>query len=183
MRKSLISALAFLLLNPVFAQSQQEKKVAEVFIIERADAFVKGLPRLIIAEINGFRAEQGLARLGENQCLTQAAQYHAAWMAAAQTGGHTESRAVGDRAALAEPRHRFAKYGCNGFGENVLGWYPAGETLAQTAKSVVQAWKDSPLHRELMLCPQMDGQVVIGIGIAGWVDGSGASYCLTFGLK
>jgi hypothetical protein len=46
MRKSLISALAFLLLNPVFAQSQQEKKVAEVFIIERADAFVKGLPRV-----------------------------------------------------------------------------------------------------------------------------------------
>jgi uncharacterized protein YkwD len=138
---------------------------------------------LIIIEINDFRAEQGLAKLGESQCLTQAAQYHAAWMAAAQTGGHIETRPAGRIPALAEPGHRFAKYGCNGFGENVLKWYPAGETSAQTAKAVVQAWKDSPLHRELMLCPQMDGQVMIGVGIASWADGSGASYCLTFGLK
>jgi hypothetical protein len=61
MRKSLISALAFLMLNSVFAQSKQEKKVAEVFIIERADAFVKGVTPVFVNDLKALnRIENNL---------------------------------------------------------------------------------------------------------------------------
>ncbi len=138
---------------------------------------------LIVVEINRFRAEEGLEPIKRGSCFDQAAQYHANWMAEARAGGHTEDRRVGPTVPLAQPRDRFARYGCNGFGENVLRWYPSGESAAVTARAVVQAWKDSPDHRELMLVPQVDDQLRLGIGIAAWADGSGASYCLTFGLK
>ena len=141
------------------------------------------LSELIIAEINFFRAEKSLAPLGTSECLDRAAQHHANWMAEARSGGHTEFRRIGQIIPLAEPSDRFAKFGCRGFGENVLRWYPAGESHAKTAKGVVQAWIDSPAHYELILCPQINDQVQLGIGISQWVDRSGASYCLTLGLK
>jgi len=92
-----------------------------------------------LAELNGFRAENGLPALTLDAELTGYATSHANWMGGASNFSH--STQLG---SLLRPGH-------SGAGENIARHNatttPANEVVAEFE----QSWEDSPSHRENML--------------------------------
>jgi uncharacterized protein YkwD len=98
---------------------------------------------------NNFRAKNGLAPLTLNSKLTEAAQIHTENMAVQDFFSHTgkDGSSAGDRAA-----------------KTGYDWRTLAENIAAGQRSpaeVVQAWIDSPGHRENMLNPSVKE---IGVG-------------------
>ena len=105
----------------------------------------------VVAAINDRRIANGLAPLTGNAALDQAAQRHAADMAASGRLGHT-----GSDGSSMEDRVRGAGYSYRSLGENVaVGQAGAAEVVAD--------WMDSPGHRANILMAEARE---IGVGFA-----------------
>ncbi|WP_307130696.1 CAP domain-containing protein [Streptomyces aurantiacus] len=112
----------------------------------------------VAAELNGRRAEAGCHRVRLRAALTRAAQTHSADMARHERLGHT-----GTDGSSPQDRMRAAGYRPTRSGEVVV----AG---TDTAGAAVEAWMDSPPHRDIILtCRYTDA----GIGVA---DGPGGPW-------
>lgn len=105
---------------------------------------------------NDERRERGLAPLARDPALARVARNHSAWMARTETVGHGEE-------PLAD---RYARYGlvCEG-GENVYAVATVGAPYDERslARRAVDAWIDSPGHRENLLAERFE---VHGVGVA-----------------
>ncbi|BCL26682.1 hypothetical protein GCM10017557_15410 [Streptomyces aurantiacus] len=112
----------------------------------------------VAAELNGHRTEAGCHRVRLRAALTRAAQTHSADMARHERLGHT-----GTDGSSPQDRMRAAGYRPTRSGEVVV----AG---TDTAGAAVEAWMDSPPHRDIILtCRYTDA----GIGVA---DGPGGPW-------
>lgn len=100
-------------------------------------AFITQVLRLT----NQFRTQQGVAPLKLNDELSAAAQGHAKEMAQEDYFGH-----AGKDGSQAWDRAQAKGYSFSAIGENIA----AGQ---KTPKAVVNAWKNSPGHRENLLNP------------------------------
>ena len=107
------------------------------------------LIRQVLKLTNGYRQQAGLQPLQLNPTLTTAAYGHSLDMATQDFFGH-----VGSNGSTVFNRLDTAGYRYTTAGENIA----AGFT---TAKSVVQAWMNSPLHRQNILTPFLEE---VGIG-------------------
>jgi len=107
------------------------------------------LIRQVLKLTNGYRQQAGLQPLQLNPILTTAAYGHSLDMATQDFFGH-----VGSNGSTVFNRLDTAGYRYTAAGENIA----AGFT---TAKSVVQAWMNSPLHRQNILTPFLED---VGIG-------------------
>lgn len=106
----------------------------------------------VVANINAFRAENGLQPLKVSPNLSRAAAWMTEDMAAKNYFDHTDSLG---RSAFT--RVQQCGYASSGAGENLAKGFGAA--------TVVEAWKASPLgHRENMLNSRW---TVIGVGYAG----------------
>ncbi len=121
-------------------------------------AGVQGVPNPTILEhevvvlTNQARLEAGLPPLKLNEALREAARGHAEDMAENNFFDHTGS----DGSSLADRINRV----------NYPNWLYAAENIAAgfpTAEGVVQAWLNSPIHRENILHPNLKE---IGVGYA-----------------
>lgn len=107
------------------------------------------LIRQVLKLTNGYRQQAGLQPLQLNPTLTTAAYGHSLDMATQDFFGH-----VGSNGSTVFNRLDTAGYRYTTAGENIA----AGFT---TAKAVVQAWMNSPLHRQNILTPFLEE---VGIG-------------------
>lgn len=130
-----------------------------------------GTPWEVLAEINGYRAANGLPPLVENQALTIAAQNHVNWMA--ETGEYSHTGANGSTAA---DRALAAGYG-GGLSVRVTENWARGHGL--TASGVVyDMWLPSGIHNSQMLTSFYNE---FGAGVA--VDRDGMTvYVVKFGI-
>ena len=106
--------------------------------------------RLIARQTNGFRAEQGIARLEPNAALREAAQGFADYMARTDRYGHAaDGKQPSDRAEARGYRY------CS-VAENISYQYSSEPfTTEELARRFVEGWKDSPGHRRNMLNPDV----------------------------
>ena len=106
----------------------------------------------IVALTNQLRAQHGLAALTVNSSLTSAAQTYSRIMAVNDWFSHE-----GPDGSTMSSRVTAAGYaGWSFLGENLYrGFY------ADPASSIVQAWMDSPAHRDIILSPKA---TEIGVG-------------------
>lgn len=116
------------------------------------------LIRQVLKLTNGYRQQAGLQPLHLNSTLTTAAYGHSLDMATQDFFGH-----VGSNGSTVFNRLNTAGYRYTTAGENIA----AGFT---TAKSVVQAWMNSPLHRQNILTPFLED---VGIGFVFLASDSG----------
>lgn len=114
-------------------------------VTSRSDRLI----RQVLALTNSYRQQAGLAPLQLNPALTTAAYTHSLDMATHDFFGH-----VGFNGSTLFNRLDAAGYSYTSAGENIA----AGFT---TARTVVQAWMNSPLHRQNILTPFVED---IGIG-------------------
>ncbi len=113
----------------------------------------------LLEELNGYRAEQGLAPLVYSKVLEQTIDAHVSdlWERGFFSHTNPDGEGPGDRAVRSGFCHTYV-------GENIA----AGQkSIAQ----VMQAWKDSPSHDANMLEPEY---VYVGIGF--FVDPAGRHY-------
>ena len=129
-----------------------------------------GTPAEVLAEINGYRAANGLSPLAENQYLNIAAQNHVNWMVNNATFGHT-----GEGGSTATDRALAVGYG-EGAAVTVTENWARGYNL--TASGVVyNSWATSSIHNSQMLTT---AYYEFGAGVA--LDGSGMTvYVVKFG--
>jgi uncharacterized protein YkwD len=113
----------------------------------------------VVRLTNEFRAENGVAPLTANDELDTAAQGHSDDMAQADFFNH-----IGSDGSDPQDRAAEAGYSSQFLGENIA----AGQT---SPEDVVQAWIDSPGHRENMLRPQF---TEIGVGFTNLADDTGS---------
>ena len=129
--------------------------------------------------VNAERTSRGLKALKRDGDLAQAARGHSRDMASNQYFDHTspDGDSVGDRI-------RKAGYGKPGDGWKVgenLGW---GTGERATPNALVDAWLDSPAHKQNMLTGSYRE---LGVGVAGGApkgstDLPGATYTLNLGV-
>lgn len=117
----------------------------------------------MLAAHNAERASRGLPPLDLDSTLTAAARSHVAWMARARVLSHQD----GDNRW---PSGRL----------RALGWTaPAAENIAEgtaTPITTVDAWMDSPAHRDNILGPWR----WLGVGMATAADGR-PYWCAVYG--
>jgi LysM repeat protein len=130
-----------------------------------------GTPAGVLAEINAYRADNGLGPLVENQYLNIAAQNHANWMAEKMEFGHE-----GEGGGTYTDRALAAGYG-EGLGVRVTENWARGHQM--TAYEVVHnSWKPSGIHNSQMLTTSYNE---FGAGVA--LDGDGMTvYVVVFGI-
>ena len=114
----------------------------------------------VLAEINAYRAANGLDPLSENQYLNIAAQNHANWIAAGNPGGHT-----GAGGSSAQDRAVAVGYG-GGSGVSVTEIWARDRGSANHV--LYNFWANSGPHSGVMLSTWHNE---FGAGVA--VDGSG----------
>ena len=127
--------------------------------------------------LNGERADHGLAPLAPNGRLAAAATAYAGDLVAGSYFSHTGR----DGSGLLDRIER------TGYVQGVAGWV-LGENLAwgtgglATPGSIMQAWMNSPGHRENILNAEFR-EVGIGVvaGNPAQADGQGATYATEFG--
>jgi uncharacterized protein YkwD len=127
--------------------------------------------------LNGERADRGLAPLAPNGRLAAAAKAYAADLVAGSYFSHTGRDGSG----------LFDRVKRTGYLPRDAGWV-LGENLAwgtgglATPGSIMQAWMNSPGHRENILNPEFR-EVGIGVvtGNPAAADGHGATYATEFG--
>ena len=130
-----------------------------------------GTPWEVLAEINGYRAANGLAPLVENQSLNIAAQNHVNWMAETGDFGHTgaDGSTYTDRALA-------AGYG-DGLSVRVTENWARGHGLTASG-AVYDMWAPSAIHNSQMLT---NFYKEYGAGVA--VDQDGMTvYVVNFGI-
>jgi uncharacterized protein YkwD len=125
----------------------------------------------VLAEINAYRAANGLAPLAENQYLNISAQNHVNWMAETGTYSHT-----GINGSTSTDRAIAAGYG-EGSSVRVTENWARGPGM--TAYEVVNvSWATSAIHNSQMLTTTYNE---FGAGVA--LDGDGMTvYVVNFGL-
>ncbi len=129
-----------------------------------------GTPYEVLAEINGYRATNGLEPLAENQYLNIAAQNHASWMATTGTYSHT-----GINGSSATDRALAVGYG-EGSSVYVTENWARGPGMTPT-EVVYQSWATSSIHNSQMLTTSY---YEFGAGVA--LDGDGMTvYVVKFG--
>jgi LysM repeat protein len=130
-----------------------------------------GTPAEVLAEINAYRAANGLGPLAENVYLDIAAQNHVNWMAATGTYSHT-----GEGGSTYTDRALAAGYG-EGQGVRVTENWARGHQM--TANEVVyEMWMPSGIHNSQMLTTSYNE---FGAGVA--LDGDGMTvYVVVFGI-
>ncbi len=162
MKKRLLAILAAL--NLVIA-------LGWLFAIPSSAAAQSGTPAEVLAEINAYRAANGLGPLAENQSLNIAAQNHVNWMA--ETGQYTHTGAGG---STYTDRALAAGYG-EGQGVRVTENWARGHQM--TPYEVVhEMWKPSGIHNSQMLTSSYNE---FGAGVA--LDGDGMTvYVVKFGI-
>lgn len=129
-----------------------------------------GTPYEVLAEINGYRAANGLEPLAENQYLNIAAQNHASWMATTGTYSHT-----GINGSSATDRALAVGYG-EGSSVYVTENWTRGPGMTPT-ECVYQSWATSSIHNSQMLTTSY---YEFGAGVA--LDGDGMTvYVVKFG--
>jgi uncharacterized protein YkwD len=127
--------------------------------------------------VNGERADRGLAPLSANARLTDAATSYAQDLVAGQYFSHTgrDGSGVLERIRRSGYLPRGAAYV---LGEN-LAW---GSGALATPGAIVNAWMNSPGHRDNILNPDFRE---VGVGIVAGnprgADGRGATYATEFG--
>jgi uncharacterized protein YkwD len=142
-----------------------------------APATLPAITETTLCLLNGERTDRGLAPLAVNARLTAAATAYAGDLVAGTYFSHTgrDGSSVRDRIQRTGYLPGDADWL---IGEN-LAWGTGG--LA-TPGSIMQAWMNSPGHRENILNPEFRE---IGIGIAtgnpAKADGAGATYATSFG--
>lgn len=105
----------------------------------------------ILRGINTFRSANGLRRLRPDATLALAAREHSANMIARRYFSHDGPDGSFER--------RLAKYTPRSCIAENIAW---GSGPYGTASGVVQAWKDSPGHRHVMLLPWVTR---VGVGV------------------
>jgi uncharacterized protein YkwD len=132
----------------------------------------------LLCAINAERAARGMPAVVGGDQLSRAAQRDAQDMVTRRYFAHVTPEGT----TLAE-RVRATGWMSNAsdwsLGETI-GW--AQEPLDTTAR-IVQAWLDSPPHRQILLDPTFDE---VGIGVAPGVPltpGGGATYVMDFGIR
>jgi uncharacterized protein YkwD len=136
-----------------------------------------GLTGATLCLLNGERADRGLAPLAANGRLAKAATAYAADLVAGSYFSHTGRDGSG----------LFDRVERTGYLPRDAGWV-LGENLAwgtgglATPGAIMQAWMNSPGHRENILNPDFR-EVGIGIvtGNPAAADGHGATYATEFG--
>jgi LysM repeat protein len=147
----ILLGLCFMDANPVQAQS--------------------GTAAGVLAEINAYRAANGLGPLVENQYLNIAAQNHVDWMA--QTGQYSHTGAGG---STYTDRALAAGYG-EGQGVRVTENWARGHKMS-AYEVVYEMWKPSGIHNSQMLTTSYNE---FGAGVA--LDGDGMTvYVVVFGI-
>lgn len=106
----------------------------------------------LIAEVNRYRADLGLAGLTNQGQLMQAAQKHANWMAATGNYSHT-----GEGGSTIMSRARDA--GFNGYVYEIIAW--GAQNYVDIGWAVFW-WSNSPVHNEIMT----SNNTHIGAGVA-----------------
>jgi uncharacterized protein YkwD len=124
-------------------------------------------------EINAVRAARGLSPIRTTRALRLAAQRHSEDMVRRQYFAHISPSGL----TLAK-RVRRAGYPGGRVGENI-GW---GSGSAATPAAIVQAWMNSPPHRQILLTP---GFREGGVGIARGAPqgGDGTTFVLNVGRR
>jgi uncharacterized protein YkwD len=124
-------------------------------------------------EINAIRVANGLKPMGTTRPLRVAATRHSVDMVRRHYFAH-----VSPSGQTVTDRVRRAGYDGGRLGENI-GW---GSGSLATPAAIVQAWMNSPPHREIILTPAFRD---LGVGIAQGapVGGDGATYTLDVGRK
>jgi uncharacterized protein YkwD len=136
-----------------------------------------GLTGATLCLLNGERADRGLAPLAANGRLAKAATAYAADLVAGSYFSHTGRDGSG----------LFDRVERTGYLPRDAGWV-LGENLAwgtgglATPGAIMQAWMNSPGHRENILNPDFR-EVGIGVvaGNPAAADGYGATYATEFG--
>ena len=135
--------------------------------------------RATLCLINTERRGHGLPALRWNPKLAAAARAHARDMVRRRYFSHTapEGARLAHRVRLTGYLHAARRWAV---GEN-LGWASLG---ADSARAMVQAWMNSPPHREAMLRASYRD---VGIGVASGVPsdlplGGSATYAVDFGV-
>lgn len=130
-----------------------------------------GTPWEVLAEINGYRAANGLAPLVENQSLNIAAQNHVNWMAETGEFGH-----IGADGSTYTDRALAAGYG-GGLSVRVTENWARGHGLTASG-AVYDMWAPSGIHNSQMLTAFYNE---FGAGVA--VDQDGMTvYVVKFGI-
>jgi len=130
-----------------------------------------GTPWEVLAEINGYRAANGLPPLVENQALNLAAQNHVNWMAATGEYGH-----IGEGGSTYTDRALAAGYG-DGSNIRVTENWARGPKLTPSG-AVYDMWAPSAVHNSQMLTTTYNE---FGAGVALDQDGM-TVYVVVFGL-
>jgi uncharacterized protein YkwD len=106
--------------------------------------------RIVVAETNQLRRDEGLAATGPDATLRRTAEAFAAFMARTGKYGHeADGRTPGERA-----RHH--GYDWCRVSENIsYQWSSADFDTAELAQRLVDGWKKSPGHRRNMLDPDV----------------------------
>lgn len=128
-----------------------------LFVSSTSPAFAQARPSFtdqvearVAALVNQFRAENGLQPLELESRLGETARYFSAYMA---SNGRLDHRADG---AIPEARATQHGYDYCVLAENLAYEYNSrGFAAEQLARSFVQGWKESPLHRANMLEPDV----------------------------
>ena len=153
------------------------KKILSTIILLASVSLCQGqtIETEVIKQINKIRLEnggpdKGLSSFVRNARLDSAARYHAKWIVASGTGGHTETKSAGGIKPLPEFWDRAAKYGAVAYAENLIQYcfyVKSGNSIdaTKTATAAVIAWKKSPGHLANMLYT-MPRQVEPRIGVA-----------------
>jgi uncharacterized protein YkwD len=127
---------------------------------------------------NQIRAENGLPVLRENKRLRRAALGHSRNMVAKQFFAHTTPKGVTMVDRILKTRYVREDQGW-ALGEN-LAW---GTGSYATPRGAVQAWMESPGHRDNVLkrsYREMGVGVVLGVPVS---DAAGATYTVDFGVR
>jgi uncharacterized protein YkwD len=139
----------------VFGQSVEENDMEMIRFLSEWDdearpADAPEVARLIIQETNEFRAAHERAKVAVSPRLAEAAQYFAEYMAKHDRYGHT---ADGKR-----PAERAVQFGYDYclVSENIAYQYSSAEfATAELAQRFVEAWENSPRHRQNTLDPDV----------------------------
>lgn len=132
--------------------------VAPIINSERYRPNLDEAIRLVVEGTNALRASEGRPSLAVSKALSSAALKFAQYMADTDQYGHeADGRRPEQRLAIEE-------YSWCAIAENIAYQYlSTGFSTEDLARSLVDAWTDSPGHRRNMLNPEVSE---IGVGIA-----------------
>jgi len=131
------------------------------------DAHSENIERLTHEQTNKRRRNNGLAELQYNNHLSAIALQHSRDMAEKDYFSHESPEGNGT-----SDRYRTFGHDTKSSGENIAKEYShLTQSPMESAKAVVDAWMDSPGHRENILRDQFDEE---GIGV--FLESSGAMY-------